>query len=138
MASLLDDRELQGMRRRFQQQAESLLQAAGAGPDGETDIHGEEKKKEKPLPRVNIHSVFWILTAISVTYYADFFQIVKENLQEGCWWLLSGIFLLAVSLSVALYCIIYLEWHCGVCDYDTKYPALVPITITTFIAAALW
>ncbi|KAM4706720.1 transmembrane protein 128 [Discoglossus pictus] len=134
MAALLEDRELQGMRRRFQQQAEALLRESG---HGDVDTYDEEKKYEKPLPRVNIHSVFWILAAISITYYADFFEAVKGNLLEGCLWLLGGAIFLAVSLSVAAYCIIYLEWRCGISDYDTKYPALVPVAITAFIIAAI-
>lgn len=37
------------------------------------------EKKQKPLPRVNIHSGFWILASIVVTYYIDFFKTIKEN-----------------------------------------------------------
>ncbi|KAM4808277.1 transmembrane protein 128 [Rhinophrynus dorsalis] len=132
MAALSEDSDLQCIRQRFQQQAESLLRETDPG---DTDIY--EKKKEKPPSRINLHSVFWILAAVSLTYYVEFFQVVKEILEGGCWWLLSGTLLLVVSLSVALYCIIYLEWLCGISDYDTKYPALVPITITTFIVAAI-
>ncbi|NXD69167.1 TM128 protein, partial [Eolophus roseicapillus] len=85
------------------------------------------EKKKQPLARLNIHSAFWILASIAVTYYFDFFK----------WWLASGSCLLAACLSVAFYCILYLEWYCGIEDYDTQYPALIPITTATFIAAAI-
>uniref|UniRef100_A0A8C5LUP8 Transmembrane protein 128 n=1 Tax=Leptobrachium leishanense TaxID=445787 RepID=A0A8C5LUP8_9ANUR len=130
MAALLEDKELEGMRRRFQLQAEALLQESDPSED-------EEKKKEKPLPRLNVHSVFWILAACSLTYYVDFLHVVQDVLQEGCWWFYTGSLMLAASLSVALYCMVYLEWHCGISDYDTQYPALAPIAITTFIATAV-
>ncbi|KAM8940118.1 transmembrane protein 128 isoform 2-T2 [Pelodytes ibericus] len=133
MASLLSDRELQGMRHRFQTQAESLLREAAAGDN----TNEEERKKEKPLPRLNIHSVFWILAAVFVTYYVDFIHVVQELAQEGCWWFFTGTLTLAASLSVALYCIIYLEWHCGISDYNTEYPALVPVAIITFLATTI-
>ncbi|XP_063315939.1 transmembrane protein 128 isoform X1 [Pelobates fuscus] len=135
MAALLDDRELQGIRHRFQLQAEAVLRETGSGEP--VDIYDDEKKKEKPLPRLNFHSVFWILAAASLTYYVDFVQVVQDTLQGGCWWFYTGTFTLAASLSIALYCIVYLEWHCGFSDYDTRYPALVPIAITTFIATAI-
>ncbi|KAM3937253.1 transmembrane protein 128 [Leptodactylus fuscus] len=132
MAALLEDRELQGLRQRFQLQAEALLRE-----DGGADSDDEKKKQEKPLPRLNAHSVFWILAAISLTYYIDFFQVLQSNLHEGCVWLLVGAVSLVVSLSIALYCIVYLEWHCGICDYDAKYPGLVPVAIVTFLVTAV-
>uniref|UniRef100_H3A6W4 Transmembrane protein 128 n=2 Tax=Latimeria chalumnae TaxID=7897 RepID=H3A6W4_LATCH len=52
-------------------------------------------------------------------------------------WFLFGSFLLIISLAVAFYCIIYLEWYCGVSDYDNKYPALVPLATATFVSAAI-
>ncbi|XP_063779277.1 transmembrane protein 128 [Pseudophryne corroboree] len=134
MAAMWEDRDLQGIRQRFQLQADSLLREAGAS---EADTNDDEKKKEKPLPRVNVHSVFWILVAVSLSYYVDFLQVIQENLQDGCLWLLVGALSLVVSLSIALYCIVYLEWRCGICDYDAKYPALVPIAIVTFLVAAV-
>lgn len=103
----------------------------------EADDDEDDKKKQKPLPRINIHSVFWILAAVAVTHYVDFLPAVHLNLQEGCTWLLVGAVSLVVSMSVALYCIIYLEWYRGICDYDAKYPELVPVAILTFLVAAV-
>lgn len=39
------------------------------------------EKKKQPLARLNIHSAFWILASIAVTYYFDFFKTVKETIQ---------------------------------------------------------
>ncbi|XP_062069374.1 transmembrane protein 128 isoform X2 [Lepus europaeus] len=94
------------------------------------------EKKEKPLPRLNIHSGFWILASIAVTYYVDFFKTLKENFHTSSWFL-SGSALLLVSLSVALYCIVYLEWYRGIEEYDVRYPALIPVTTAAFIAAGI-
>ncbi|KAM5191823.1 transmembrane protein 128 [Mantella aurantiaca] len=134
MASLVQDRDLQNLRRRFEQQAEALLGEAGVT---EADGDEDEKKKQKPLPRVNVHSVFWILAAVAVTHYVDFLPVLQMNLQEGCTWLLVGAVSLVFSMTVALYCIVYLEWYHGVYDYDAKYPGLVPVAILTFLVAAV-
>lgn len=37
------------------------------------------EQKEQPLPRLNVHSGFWILASIAATYYVDFFKTIKEN-----------------------------------------------------------
>ncbi|XP_076992501.1 transmembrane protein 128 [Tamandua tetradactyla] len=103
-----------------------------AGPE----TSGVVKKKEKHLPRLNIHSGFWILASIVGTYYADFFKTIKENIHTSSWFL-SGGALLIISLFIAFYCIVYLEWHCGIKDYDIKYPTLIPITTASFIAAGI-
>ncbi|XP_045737446.1 transmembrane protein 128 isoform X1 [Mirounga angustirostris] len=94
------------------------------------------EKKEKPLPRLNIHSGFWILASIVVTYYVDFFKTIKENFHTNSWFVVGGALLL-LSLSIACYCILYLEWCRGIEDYDVKYPTLIPITTATFIAAGI-
>ncbi|OWK13814.1 TMEM128 [Cervus elaphus hippelaphus] len=52
-------------------------------------------------------------------------------------WFLVGSALLLVSVSIAFYCIVYLEWYHGIEDYDIKYPALIPITTATFIIAGI-
>ncbi|XP_040191355.1 transmembrane protein 128 isoform X2 [Rana temporaria] len=131
MAASLEGKELENVRRRF---AESFRWEVGVT---EADDDENEKKKQKPLPRINIHSVFWILAAVAVTHYVDFLPAVHLNLQEGCTWLLVGAVSLVVSMSVALYCIVYLEWYRGICDYDAKYPGLVPVAILTFLVAAV-
>ncbi|XP_062991710.1 transmembrane protein 128 [Elgaria multicarinata webbii] len=95
------------------------------------------EKKEKPLPRLNIHSAFWILASIATTYYVEFFKTINELIQKESGWFVLGCCLLAVSLSVAFYCIIYLEWYHGIEDYDACYPALIPATTASFIAAAV-
>ncbi|XP_052054895.1 transmembrane protein 128 isoform X2 [Apodemus sylvaticus] len=104
-----------------------------AKPEAPTAV----EKKERPLPRLNIHSGFWILASIVVTYYVDFFKTFKENFHTNSWFLFGGA-LLFVSLSIAFYCIVYLEWYRGIEEYDVKYPTLVPITTATFIAAGIW
>lgn len=42
-------------------------------------VSGQEEKDAKPLPRINKHSIFWIVASIGVTYYVDFFRNILEN-----------------------------------------------------------
>ncbi|XP_019381929.1 PREDICTED: transmembrane protein 128 isoform X1 [Gavialis gangeticus] len=126
------------LRRHLRQEAESgaLLQPPQDG-GGAAEESTTLEKKEKPLPRLNIHSAFWILASIAVTYYFEFFKTVKETIQADSWSFVIGSCLLVASLSLAFYCILYLEWYCGIEDYDAKYPVLIPVTTATFIAAAI-
>lgn len=62
-------------------------------------------------------------------------------LTEGCSFVSTVGFssaVLLVSVSIAFFCIVYLEWYRGIEDYDIKYPALIPITTATFIVAGIW
>ncbi|XP_033869874.2 transmembrane protein 128 [Acipenser ruthenus] len=142
MAVFMQDREFQSLRNRFKQDAELLLH--GNPVDTITENSSEDKEKEKPLPRVNLHSVFWILASIGLTYYIDFFTVIKEDDQIKSWWFNIGSLFLLVSLALAAFCIVYLEWFCGIGDYDKEYPAIAPITTAAFIVAsgsfniALW
>ncbi|XP_055241828.1 transmembrane protein 128 isoform X2 [Gorilla gorilla gorilla] len=128
-------RARQQLRRRFLLLPDAEAQLDREGDTG-PETSGAVEKKEKPLPRLNIHSGFWILASIVVTYYVDFFKTLKENFHTSSWFL-CGSALLLVSLSIAFYCIVYLEWYCGIGEYDVKYPALIPITTASFIAAGI-
>ncbi|KAF6133362.1 transmembrane protein 128 [Phyllostomus discolor] len=123
------------LRRRylFALDAEASLDGEGFARQGAS---AAVEKKQKPLPRLNIHSGFWILASIVVTYYADFFKTIKENFHTSSWFLVGGALLL-LSLSIALFCILYLEWYRGIGDYDAQYPALIPLTTAAFIAAGI-
>ncbi|XP_038601121.1 transmembrane protein 128 isoform X1 [Tachyglossus aculeatus] len=126
MMAAEEEKELQGVRRRCGREPRRT------DAEEPTDV----KKKEKPLPKLNIHSAFWILASIVLTYYVEFFKTVKESVLTDSWFLVGSV-LLTVSVTIALYCIGYLEWCCGIGDYDTRYPALIPITTATFISAAI-
>lgn len=42
-------------------------------------LAGQEEKDAKPLPRINRHSVFWIVASVGLTYYFDFLRVITEN-----------------------------------------------------------
>ncbi|XP_063045653.1 transmembrane protein 128 [Engraulis encrasicolus] len=140
MADFLAENELLTLRNRFKRDAEYLLQ--GISDDGEEK--SKEEKDAKPLPRINKHSVFWILASVGLTYYVNFFNVVLENTDIKSWWFNVGLVLLTVCLGLAGFCIVYLEWCRGIQHYDQEYPAIPPITTAAFIAAscsfniALW
>lgn len=52
------------------------------------------------------------------------------------WWFNVGLLLLGICLSLAMFCIVYLEWFKGIKHYDHEYPAIPPITTAAFIAAS--
>ncbi|XP_033483518.1 transmembrane protein 128 isoform X1 [Epinephelus fuscoguttatus] len=138
---MLNDNELVTLRNRFKRDAEFLMQTT---TNGDEDEKSQEEKDAKPLPRINRHSVFWIMASIGVTYYVDFLRNIMENDDIKSWWFNVGLILLGICLSLAMFCIVYLEWFKGIRHYDQEYPAIPPITTAAFIAAscsfnmALW
>ncbi|XP_030419098.1 transmembrane protein 128 [Gopherus evgoodei] len=138
MAAGLGDRDpLLRLRRHLREEVEPQALLLQPPPGGAAEEPTNVEKKEKPLPRLNIHSAFWILASIAVTYYVEFFKTIKETIQADSWCIVLGSCLLVASLAIAFYCIIYLEWYCGIEDYDAQYPVLIPVTTATFIAAAV-
>ncbi|KAJ8397824.1 hypothetical protein AAFF_G00435130 [Aldrovandia affinis] len=141
MADMLADSEFQTLRNRFKKDAEFLLHGVSEDDSGE---RSREEKDVKPLPRINRHSVFWIVAAVALTYYLDFFTIIMVDETIKSWWFSVGLVLLGVSLALALFCIVYLDWFRGIQQYDQDYPAVAPVTTAVFIAAscsfniALW
>ncbi|KAK0135098.1 Transmembrane protein 128 [Merluccius polli] len=107
-------------------------------------VPGQKEEEAKPLPRINRHSVFWIMASVAVTYYVDFLSVLMHDEHIKSWWFNVGLMLLGICLSLAAFCIVYLEWFKGIQHYDQEYPAVPPITTAAFIAAscslniALW
>ncbi|XP_031133618.1 transmembrane protein 128 isoform X1 [Sander lucioperca] len=138
---MLNDSELATLRNRFKRDAEFLMQTT---TNGDEDEKSQEEKDAKPLPRINRHSIFWILASMGVTYYVDFLRNIIENNDIKSWWFNVGLILLGICLSLAMFCIVYLEWFKGIQHYEQEYPAIPPITTAAFIAAscslnmALW
>ncbi|KAJ7999671.1 hypothetical protein DPEC_G00196830 [Dallia pectoralis] len=138
---MLDDSEFVNLRNRFRKDAEFLMQGVSAGDRNEKS---QEEKDAKPLPRINRHSVFWIGVSAGLTYYFDFFRVIMENDDIKSWWFNVGVILLLICLTLAAFCIVYLEWFQGIKHYDQEYPAIAPVTTAAFIAAsfsfniALW
>ncbi|KAL6111824.1 tmem128 [Pungitius sinensis] len=138
---MLNDNEFATLRNRFKRDAEFLMQTTR---NGDEDEKSQEEKNGKPLPRINRHSIFWILASVGVTYYVDFFHNIIESDDIKSWWFNVGLALLGICLSLAMFCIVYLEWFKGIRHYDQEYPAIPPITTAAFIAAscslnmALW
>ncbi|XP_049430671.1 transmembrane protein 128 isoform X2 [Epinephelus fuscoguttatus] len=130
---MLNDNELVTLRNRFKRDAEFLMQTT---TNGDEDEKSQEEKDAKPLPRINRHSVFWIMASIGVTYYVDFLRNIMENDDIKSWWFNVGLILLGICLSLAMFCIVYLEWFKGIRHYDQEYPAIPPITTAAFIAAS--
>ncbi|XP_021424305.1 transmembrane protein 128 isoform X1 [Oncorhynchus mykiss] len=132
------------LRNRFKKDAELLMQGVSAGDRNEKSKSCQEEKDAKPLSRINRHSVFWIVSSVGLTYYFDFLRVLMENEDIKSWWFNLGVILLGICLSLATFCIVYLEWFKGIKDYDQEYPAIAPITTAAFIAAscslniALW
>ncbi|XP_008318713.1 proton channel OTOP1 isoform X3 [Cynoglossus semilaevis] len=137
----LDDSDLATLRNRFKRDAEFLLQATTPCDE---DKKSQEDKDAKPLPRINRHSIFWIVASVGVTYYVDFFHTILENNDIKSWWFNVGLVLFGVCISLAMFCIVYLDWFKGIQHYDHEYPAIPPIATAAFIAAscsfnmALW
>ncbi|XP_020337859.1 transmembrane protein 128-like [Oncorhynchus nerka] len=138
---MLADSQFLNLRNRFKKDAELLMQGVSAGDSNEKS---QEEKDAKPLPRINRHSVFWIVASVGLTYYFDFLRVITENGDIRSWWFNVGVILLGICLALAMFCIVYLEWFKGIQHYDHEYPAIPPITTAAFLAAscsfniALW
>ncbi|XP_077051831.1 transmembrane protein 128 [Siphateles boraxobius] len=127
--------EFMKLRRRFKTNEE---------PEEEEKTGADEAVELKPSARINRHSVFWILASVALTYYVDFFSVVLNNTDINSWWFSVGLVLLGLCLSLAAFCIVYLEWFRGIRHYEQEYPAVPAVTTAAFIAAscslniALW
>lgn len=139
----LSDTELTTLRNRFRRDAELLLQHQPQ-EDGPEKTLQSEPTEQTTVSRINRHSVFWLVASVAVTIYTDFFNILLHSDIINRWWLNVGVALLALCLSLALFCILYLDWFRGISHYEQEFPALPAVTTAAFIAAscsmnmALW
>ncbi|CAB1315447.1 unnamed protein product, partial [Coregonus sp. 'balchen'] len=122
---MLADSEFVNLRNRFKKDADLLMQGVSAGDSNEKS---QEEKDAKPLPRINRHSVFWIVASVGLTYYFDCLRVITENGDIKSWWFNVGVILLGICLALAMFCIVYLEWFKGIQHYDHDFNiALWPV-----------
>lgn len=62
--------------------------------------------------------------------------LLSLTLCFSSWWFNVGLLLLGICLSLAAFCIVYLEWFNGIKHYDQEYPAIPPVTTAAFIASS--
>ncbi|XP_056625743.1 transmembrane protein 128 [Triplophysa dalaica] len=135
---MADFSEFVNLRRRFISIQEQQQQ------EDEQSVCSEESVDVKSSAGINRHSVFWIVASLSVSYYVDFFRVVLNSSDIHGWWFAVGLLLLGLCLSLAAFCIVYLEWFKGIKNYEQEYPAVPAVTTAAFIAAscslnvALW
>ncbi|XP_052010600.1 transmembrane protein 128 [Xyrauchen texanus] len=138
---MADFSEFVNLRRRFntiEQQQKQQQQ------EDEQSVCADEAVDVKSSARINSHSVFWIISSLTITYYVDFFSVIFNSADIHSWWFAVGVVLLGLCLSLAAFCIVYLEWFKGIIHYEQEYPAIPAVTTGAFIAAscsfniALW
>lgn len=103
--------------------------------------HAPEKNKSS---WINAHNVFWMVSAMAVFYYTDFYMALRYDPRVVKHYLYPGLCCLGASMSIALYLIGYYHYYLGIADYENHSPYAVPLsTILFFIAmlclcVALW
>ncbi|TRY83280.1 hypothetical protein DNTS_000572 [Danionella cerebrum] len=132
---MADSSEIVNLRRRFKINEE---------PEEQLTPVPEESVKEKSTSGFNRHSIFWILAAVALTYYLDFFSVILEHPDIHSGWFSAALLMLALCVSLALFCIVYLDWFKGIRHYEQEFPALPAVATAAFIGAscsltvALW
>ncbi|XP_015769956.1 PREDICTED: transmembrane protein 128-like [Acropora digitifera] len=115
--------------------------------DERIKARGEKILKEnhpRNTSRINSHSVFWMLAALAVFYYSDFYIALRVDSRIHRTWLYVGGGLIGVNLSIGCYCVLWLSYYKKITDWDKHSPYIIPIATASFIAGmicstyALW
>lgn len=94
--------------------------------------------------RINPHSVFWMVAAMAVFYYTDFYVAVRFDPRIHRLWLYIGGALIGFNLCVGCYCVLWLSYYKKITDWEKHSPYIIPIATASFIVGmicsiyALW
>ncbi|CAH3143062.1 unnamed protein product [Porites lobata] len=115
--------------------------------DQRIKAEGERILKEndpRSTSRINPHSIFWMVAALAVFYYSDFYIAVRFDSRIHRTWLYIGGALIGVNLCIGCYCVLWLSYYKKITEWDKHNPYVIPIATASFIAGmicstyALW
>lgn len=97
-----------------------------------------EKKFEKYRSRdypYSIQNVLWLIGAIALFYYTDFYVAVRYDPKVNRVWFNIGAILILVNIGIAAFLIIYLSWVKKISsdDWEKACPCAIPIATGAFI-----
>lgn len=155
---LASEEVMDNVRQRVQHRiAGHFMGAMGA----ETDTHAESSEKSKLSEHIDektereiekkfgkhrrkesaysIQNVLWLITSIAVFYYTDFYIACRYDQRVNRVWFNVGAILVLVNLCIGAFLIVYITYIKKVSsdDWETHYPAAIPIATGSFIMGAV-
>ncbi|XP_048747332.1 transmembrane protein 128-like [Ostrea edulis] len=144
---LASDEVLENVRRRVQQKiAGKFIGAIGTDEDKSSlsqnmdeetreqfeKRFGKYRTKESPY---SIQNILWFVSSIAVFYYTDFYIACRYDQRVNRVWFNVGAILILVNVSIAAFLIVYITYIKKVStdDWETHYPAAIPIATGSFI-----
>lgn len=98
----------------------------------------EEEHKPKTSP-YTLRNVVWLVAAMAVFYYSDFYPALKYDPRINRTWLNIGLMLIAVNIGIALFLIIWISCvqKINSDEWERRYPAAIPVATGAFIIGAI-
>lgn len=133
MAALCEGNDLDArIRKRVSEQVFQQLQSTN---DDHEKEKGKKHKRESPFTVTNI---LWLLAAAATIYYLEFVTTALSDPRVYRVWFYTGVVLIGVNLTIALFLIFYLSFIKKVDsdDWDKRYPAAIPVATGSFCLGA--
>ncbi|KAL4231602.1 hypothetical protein ACF0H5_009182 [Mactra antiquata] len=109
-------------------------------PDLKKKFDKQHSKFYKIESAYSIQNICWLITALGIFYYTDFYRAVLYDSRINRLWFNIGALLIGVNISIAVFLILYLTYIKKVNsdDWERQYPALIPIATAAFILGGIF
>lgn len=163
-----DDDAMENIRRRVQKKiAGQFLEVINPDlmePEGDSPDHSKLRENMDPDTRkkfesryekyrtktdnykYSIQNIMWLMVAIAVFYYTDFYFVVRYDIRVNRFWFNLGALLVLVTVSIAAFLIVWLSFikkvHSD--DWERLYPSAIPLATASsimsgiFLTVGLW
>merc|ERR1712018_803845 len=112
--------------------------------EGEKILHKYSPANTAPTSRFNISNIFWMISSIAVFHYTDFYLALRLDPNIDRLYLNPGLGMIALSVGIGSYVILYYHYYKGMSDYERHAPFAAHLATISFIGGmicickALW
>ncbi|XP_025095876.1 transmembrane protein 128-like [Pomacea canaliculata] len=105
--------------------------------------HSKNNNDNQQIPKrhvsaFSVQNVLWLIASIAVFHFTDFYLVLLYDSRIDRMWFNVGAGLITVTLAIAAFLIVWLSMVKKVSsdDWESTYPAAIPIATASFIAGS--
>ncbi|GFN73763.1 transmembrane protein 128-like [Plakobranchus ocellatus] len=138
MATQESDGEI--LRQRFQEKLAARLNADPSSASGQDDTPElDAREPSKSASPFCFQNLLWLVVALMVFYFSDFFRVMMYDLRIKRIWYWIGIAMMSIHIGTAAFLVIWLGYWKKISSehWDKKYPKAIPIATASFLVGIL-
>ncbi|XP_052220077.1 transmembrane protein 128-like [Dreissena polymorpha] len=118
---------------------DKLSQFKQIDSDTKKKFDAQHRKYRRTESAYSIQNICWLIAAMGVFYYTDFYLALMYDHRILRMWFNSGVILIGVNMGIGLFLIVYLSYFKKISsdNWEREYPAAIPVASAAFVVGGI-